>query len=120
MTLDRSSHPEPSEAELRRQQQDEMTKSSIVTPGQWHGAVAGAVLGGVVGALLLLAVALVAFRDGPGLVVLPAIGFGFGAAAGLVYQGGRNPERERELVTAEGAPDRSTSVAGNPPEANEH
>ena len=74
----------------------------------------------IVGGVLMAVVALVAFRDGPGVVVLPIIGAAFGAVAGLVYQGGRNPEREQELVTAEGAPDPSAAVAGNPPQANEH
>jgi hypothetical protein len=120
MTPDQPTHPDPHPSELRRQQQEEMSRSSIVTPGQWHGAVGGAVLGAVIGGLLLLAIGLVAFRDGPGVVVLPLIGLGFGAAAGLVYQGGRNPEREHELETATGEPDRSTAIAGNPPEANEH
>jgi hypothetical protein len=117
---DRSRSPEPPAPEVRRQQQAEMSRSMVVTPGQWHGAVIGAALGAVVGGLVALGIALVAFRDGPGLVVLPLVGVAFGAVAGLVYQGGRNPEREHELLNAEGAPDRSAAVGGNPPEANEH
>ncbi len=120
MSPDRSTRPEPSVPELQREQQAEMSRSSIVTPGQLHGAVGGAVLGAVAGGILLLVIALVAFPDGPGVVVLPLIGVAFGAVAGLVYQGGRNPEREDELLTAEGAPDPSAAVAGNPPQADEH
>jgi hypothetical protein len=111
--------PEPSVDELRRQQRAETSGSGLGTPGQWHGAIGGAVIGAIVGGIVMLAVALVAFRAGPGLVVLPAVGVAFGAVVGLVYEGGRNPEREEELLTADGAPDRSTAVAGNPPEADE-
>lgn len=111
---------EPSVAELRRQQQEETSSSGVGTPGQWHGAIFGALLGGFVGGVLLLVVAVVAFADGPGIVVLPLIGVSFGGVAGLVYQGGRNPEREHELVTAAGNPDPSAAVAGNPPKDNEH
>jgi uncharacterized protein YcfJ len=120
MTPDPSTRPEPSVAELRRDQRHEMARSSIVTPGQWHGAVGGAVLGALIGGILGLVIALVAVGDGPAVVVIPLVGLAFGAAAGLVYQGGRNPEREHELEAADGSPDRSAAVAGNPPEADEH
>jgi hypothetical protein len=112
--------PDPSVGELRRQQRAETSGNGLGTPGQWHGAIGGGLIGGIVGGLLLLAVAFVAFRDGPVLVVLPVIGMGFGAVVGMVYEGGRNPEREGELLGADGAPDPSTAVAGNPPEADEH
>jgi hypothetical protein len=107
--------PDPVVDELRRQQRDETSTSGLGTPGQWHGAIVGGVVGGFLGGAVLLAVALIAFRDGPGLVVLPIIGAAFGAVAGMVYEGGRNPEREEELVTASGEPDPSTAVAANPP-----
>ena len=113
-------NPEPPIGELRRQQRAEMSRSSVVTPGQWHGAVFGAVLGAIIGGAVLLAVALLVVGDGPGVVVLPLVGLAFGAVAGLVYQGGRNPEREGELETAQGEPDRSAAVGGNPPDADEH
>jgi hypothetical protein len=112
MTPERNPEPEVSVRELRRQQQAET--SGIGTPGQWHGVAMGGFVGGVVGGLVLFVAALVLLGDGPGLVVLPLIGLAFGAVAGAVYEGGRNPEREGELTTADGEPDPSTAVEGTP------
>ena len=106
---------------LRMEQQQEIETVVLGTGGQWHGAAVGAFVGGVLGGLAMLVVALLAFSDtGGALVLLPAIGTAFGAVAGGVYEGGRNPEREGELETNDGDPDPSAAVKGNPPSANEH
>ena len=111
----------PSVIDLRHQQQDEMAHAGLGTQGQWHGALFGVLVGGATGFVLMLIVAFALFGDiDAAQVLLPAIGACFGAVAGAVYQGGRNPEREQELITPDHEPDASAAVASNPTQANEH
>ena len=44
--------PDPTPAELRRQQQQEMTRTGLGTEGQTHGAVFGVIGGAVLGAVI--------------------------------------------------------------------
>jgi hypothetical protein len=95
---------------LRREQQDEAAQSWVgpgvpaMTDGQWRGLVGGALIGGAIGALLFLPLALIPFMDGAGLRVLLCVVAGAlaGGTAGALYQGGRQPELEGETVDADG------------------
>jgi hypothetical protein len=82
-----------------------------MTSGQWHGMVLGGAAGAVLGALLLLPLALVPFHDSVTfrLVTVAIAGALAGAAAGGVYWGGRAPELEGETVDADGRPSNSTT-----------
>lgn len=95
----------PDVADLRRQQQDEMTRTGLGSPAQFKGAVLGWVVGAIVGAVIFLVIGLVFFDSGsPARFVLPILGACAGAAAFFVYWGGRNPELENETMTAQGEP----------------
>lgn len=101
--LEGVSHPDA--ADLRRQQQDEMTKVGLGSPAQFKGAAGGWIVGALVGAALFFLVALVVFdSDSPGRYILPITGACAGSAAFFVYWGGRTPELENETMTAEGEP----------------
>jgi len=97
--------PVPTAAELRRQQQEEMTSTGLGTEGQTRGAVFGVVGGAVVGAVIGAVVALVFIEASTAARVLViVIGALAGSAAGFVYWGGRTPELENETMTATGEP----------------
>jgi hypothetical protein len=100
------------DADLRREQQDEAARSWVgpgvpaVTEGQWHGLVIGALVGGALGALLFLPLALIPFMEPAGARVLLVVlaGAFAGGTAGALYAGGREPELEGELVDEDGRP----------------
>jgi len=106
---------EPTRKDLEEQQEHESQHVGLGTQAQSRGAVAGSVVGAVIGVVLGGAVALIALRDvAAALIVMPLIGLAFGAVAGGVYEGGRNPEREGELRTTRDDPDPSAAVESNP------
>jgi hypothetical protein len=97
-------------AALRREQQDEAAESWVgpgvptMTDGQWKGMLIGSVVGGAIGALLFLPLALIPFMEGAALRVLLCVIVGAlaGGTAGALYQGGRQPELEGETLDADG------------------
>lgn len=103
---------------LRGEQQHEAAQGPAasgaphMSTGQWHGMVFGGAVGALIGALLLLPLALVPFMDPAlarvGLVAL--VGALAGAAAGGVYWGGRAPELEGETVDVDGRPSSGTTL----------
>jgi hypothetical protein len=96
---------QPDAADLRRQQQDEMTKVGLGSPAQSKGAMGGWLIGALLGAAVFFLVALVAFdSDSPARLILPITGACAGSAAFFVYWGGRTPELENETMTADGRP----------------
>lgn len=122
MPAERPDHDpaEPTIIDLRAEQHEEMEHLGLGTRGQRQGALVGGIVGGLAGLLTMLVVSLVVFGDVGGVhLVLPVLGLAFGAVAGLVYEGGRNPERADELRAADGEPDASAAVASNPPTADE-
>jgi hypothetical protein len=103
---------------LRDEQEDEVAHGPLasgaehMTTGQWKGMLLGGAAGAVIGALLLLPLALVPFMDSGwarvGLVMLA--GALAGMAAGGVYWGGRMPELEGETMDADGRPSSGTTL----------
>jgi hypothetical protein len=103
---------------LRDEQEDEVAHGPgsggafHMTTGQWRGMVLGGAAGAVIGALLLLPLALIPFLDPAaarvGLVLL--CGAMAGAAAGGVYWGGRAPELEGETMDTDGHPSDGTTL----------
>jgi hypothetical protein len=101
-----------SREELRREQQDEAAQAWVgpgvpaMTGGQWRGLLAGSLIGGALGALLFLPLALVDFMDPTWLRILLVLVAGAlaGGTAGALYAGGREPELEGETVDADGRP----------------
>jgi hypothetical protein len=104
-------------AALRREQQDEAAESWVgpgvpaMTDGQWRGLVVGSLVGGIIGAVVFLPLALVPFMDPAGLRVLLVVVAGAlaGGTAGALYAGGREPELEGEAVDADGRPSVGTT-----------
>ena len=112
--------PEPDTrdvAALRREQQDEMAQAwagpgvPTMTDGQWKGLVWGSLIGGAIGALLFLPLALIDFMDPAWLRVLGVVIAGglAGGTAGALYPGGREPELEGETIDADGRPSVGTT-----------
>ena len=109
---------EPSVADLRREQRDEMKRTSFVqTPGQVHGAVLGGLVFGAAGLAIGLLTGFLAFDAGSAArFVVPAVVTVFAAWAGIVYWGGRGPEVEHETTTIYGEPqDGSSDRPAEPP-----
>lgn len=104
--------------ELRREQQDEAARSWVgpgvpaMTDGQWRGLLGGSVVGGAIGALLFLPLALVDFMDPTWLRTLLVLAAGAlaGGTAGALYAGGREPELEGETRDADGRPSVGTTL----------
>ena len=103
---------------LRREQQDEAAESWVgpgvptMTDGQWKGLVSGSLIGGGIGALLFLPLALIDFMDPAWLRVLVVVIAGAlaGGTAGALYQGGRQPELEGETLDTDGRPSVGTTL----------
>ena len=95
---------------LRKEQQDEAAQAWVgpgvpgMTDGQWRGLVGGSLVGGAIGALFFLPLALVPFMEGAWLRVLLCVVVGAlaGGTAGALYQGGREPELEGETLDGDG------------------
>jgi hypothetical protein len=102
---------------LRREQQDEAAESWVgpgvptMTGGPWHGLLMGSLIGGAIGALLFLPLALIPFMGPAWLRVLVVLAAGAlaGGTAGALYAGGREPELEGETVDADGRPSVGTT-----------
>lgn len=103
---------------LRDEQEDEVAHgvaasgSVHMTTGQWQGMVLGGLGGAILGALLLLPLALIPFLDpvGARIALVMLCGALAGAAAGGVYWGGRAPELEGETMDADGRPSDGTTL----------
>jgi hypothetical protein len=97
-------------ASLRREQQDEAAETWVgpgagaMTDGQWKGLLAGSLIGGIIGAVVFLPLALVPFTDNVALrlLVVALAGALAGGTAGALYQGGRQPELEGETLDRDG------------------
>ena len=72
----------------------------------WRGLLAGSLIGGALGALLFLPLALIDFMDPTWLRILLVLVAGVlaGGTAGALYAGGTEPELEGETVDADGRP----------------
>jgi hypothetical protein len=77
----------------------------IMTDAQWKGGLSGAVIGGVIGAVLFLPLAFVEMGSlgvGWRLLIVAFIGALAGGTAGAVYMGGRRPQIEGEDTASDG------------------
>jgi hypothetical protein len=104
---------QPTVDELRSQQQEEMAQSwtgpgfGVTTDAQWKGFLVGSLVGGLVGAVLLLPLAFISWGDlelGWRLLIAAVIGALAGGTVGALYLGGRLPELENETMDADGRP----------------
>lgn len=97
----------PTVDELRRQQHREIRHTGLGTEAQFHGAMAGTLIGGLVGAGLGLLIGwfvLSSLDTAPRVILSLVLGAAAGAAAMFVYLGGRTPELENETTTTTGEP----------------
>lgn len=83
-----------------------------MTRGQWRGMVLGGAVGALIGVLIALPFAAIPFMDSVGtrILLLVILGALAGAAAGGVYGGGRAPELAGEVTDADGRPSVGTSL----------
>jgi hypothetical protein len=103
---------------LRDEQEDEVAHGPAasgavhMTTGQWRGMLLGGAAGAVLGALLLLPLALIPFLDpvGARIGLVMLCGALAGTAAGGVYWGGRTPELQGETLDADGRPSHGTTL----------
>jgi hypothetical protein len=102
---------------LRAEQQDEIAHSwfglGFLTDGQLRGGLAGTVVGGLIGALLLLPLGFFAWGGlalGWRLAVAALCGALAGATAMAVYLGGREPELEGEMRDLDDRPSIGTTM----------
>ncbi|HEY8526604.1 MAG TPA: hypothetical protein VIL48_16665 [Acidimicrobiales bacterium] len=104
--------------ELRAEQRDEAAQAwggpgvPVMTDAQAKGFAVGSIVGGAIGILVLLPVALIPFLD-PALarvLVVVVIGALAGGTVGALYLGGRAPELEGETLDADGRGSVGTTV----------
>jgi hypothetical protein len=96
--------------ELRAEQQDEAAQSwvgpgmPVMTDAQAKGFAFGTLVGGAIGAVLFLPLALIPWFDPviARIVVVAVAGALAGGTAGALYMGGREPELEGETLDADG------------------
>jgi hypothetical protein len=93
---------------LRKQQRDEAAGAwggfGTTTHGQAKGAAVGTAVGALIGALIFLPLGLIPWAGvalGWRLLLAALVGALAGATAFAVYLGGREPEREGEVVGTE-------------------
>jgi hypothetical protein len=105
-------------ATLRTEQRDEAAESWVgpgvpaMTDAQAKGFLVGTVVGGLIGAVVFLPLALIPFVDAVGWrILLVALAGAFaGGTAGALYMGGREPELEGETLDADGRPSIGTTL----------
>jgi hypothetical protein len=102
---------------LRREQQDEIAESwfglGLLTDAQFKGAVAGILVGAVIGAILFLPLGLIPWAGlalGWRLGVAALCGALAGSTALAVYLGGREPELEGEMQDLDDRPSIGTTL----------
>jgi hypothetical protein len=85
----------------------------VATPGQAKGFVAGALVWGAVGAVLVGLLGFIPLGDlalWTRLLVFAVVGALIGGTAGGIYLGGRQPELEGELIDEDGKPSVGTTL----------
>ena len=102
---------------LRAEQQDEIAQSwyglGYLTDGQLRGGLAGTILGGLIGAVLLLPLGLFAWGGlalGWRLALAALCGALAGSTAMAIYLGGRQPELEGETRDVDDRPSIGTTL----------
>jgi hypothetical protein len=103
---------------LVAEQRDEAAQSwvgpglPVMTDAQAKGLVFGALVGGLVGALVFLPLAFIPFIDSVGvrILVVALVGAFAGGTAGGLYMGGREPELEGETLDDDGRPSVGTTL----------
>ena len=103
---------------LRTEQRDEAAESWVgrgvpaMTDAQAKGFLVGPVVGGLIGALVFLPLALIPFIDPVGwrILFVALAGAFAGGTAGALYMGGREPELEGETLDADGRPSIGTTL----------
>ncbi|HSH22653.1 MAG TPA: YrzE family protein [Acidimicrobiales bacterium] len=102
------------ETEQRREADDSWAGPAVgaATDAQFKGLLIGSIVGGAIGLVLFLPLALIDLGLPPaGRVLLVAIvGALVGGTAGALYMGGRMPELEGETVDADGQPSRGSTA----------
>lgn len=81
------------------------------TDAQWKGLLIGSLVGGAIGLVLFLPLALIrlgALSTIGRVLLVGIVGAFCGGTAGALYMGGRLPELEGETVDADGRPSRGT------------
>ncbi len=103
---------------LEREQRREAGQSwagpgmPAATDAQWKGLLVGSLVGGAIGLVLLLPLALIDFGLSTvgRLLLVGVTGALFGGTAGAMYLGGRLPELEGETLDEDGTPSDGTSI----------
>ena len=110
---DRREQTEALESEQHREADDSWAGPAVgvASDAQAKGLLIGSVVGGAIGLVLFLPLALIDFGLTPlGRVILVGIvGALVGGTAGTLYLGGRMPELEGETVDADGQPSRGST-----------
>lgn len=104
--------------ELRAEQQDEAAQSwvgpglPVMTDAQAKGFAFGTLVGGVIGAVALLPLALIPFLDPviARILIVALVGAFAGGTVGALYLGGREPELEGETLDADGRGSTGTTL----------
>ncbi|MEO6318357.1 MAG: twin transmembrane helix small protein [Acidimicrobiales bacterium] len=101
---------DPTVAELRREQRQEIENVTFGTEGQTRGALFGSLAFAAVGLVLGALIGFLLFDgDSPGRTVVPVMVALFAGVMGFVYWGGRVPELENETMSTTGAPGSSST-----------
>lgn len=114
--LRRAEAPEEAKAEAQEAELGEswpLVGTGIMTDGMWKGFLFGSVVGGLIGAVVLVPVAFFVAQDLAlwiRLVLFGVIGALAGGTAGAMYFGGRVPELEGEVVDGDERPSAGTTL----------
>lgn len=103
-------------AETRREVGGVVTGPGVpaMTQPMWRGLLVGSILGGIIGAVLLLPLAFVEMAGVPlwgRMLIVGAIGAVGGGTAGAHYWGGRVPELSGESLDADNTPSVGSTLA---------
>ncbi len=110
---DQRGDTEALESEQRREADDSWAGPAVgaASDAQFKGLLIGSIVGGAIGLVLFLPLALIDLGLSPvgRLLLVAIVGALVGGTAGALYMGGRMPELEGETVDADGQPSRGST-----------